>query len=60
VVEKTYNPNGEVKDFVFTGRGWGHGLGMCQTGALGYARAGRDYRSILMHYYTGVQITRLY
>jgi stage II sporulation protein D len=60
VVEKTYDPNGEVKEFVFTGRGWGHGLGMCQTGALGYSKAGSDYRSILTHYYSGVQITRIY
>jgi stage II sporulation protein D len=60
VIDKRYDSNGEVKEFVFTGRGWGHGLGMCQTGALGYAKSGFDYRTILTHYYTGVQLTREY
>ncbi len=43
----------------FTGRGWGHGVGMCQTGAYGMARRGSDYRAILHHYYTGVRIERI-
>jgi len=43
----------------FTGRGWGHGVGMCQTGAYGMARRGNDYRAILHHYYTDVRIERI-
>jgi len=43
----------------FSGRGWGHGVGMCQTGAYGMARRGYDYRTILTHYYTGVAVERL-
>jgi stage II sporulation protein D len=43
-----------------TGRGWGHGSGLCQDGAIGMARAGRGYRQILMHYYSGVSLKRLY
>jgi stage II sporulation protein D len=43
----------------FSGRGWGHGVGMCQTGAYGMARRGAGYRSILTHYYTGVVVERL-
>jgi stage II sporulation protein D len=39
-------------DFVVQGRGWGHGVGMSQYGAYGFAlREGRDHRSILAHYY---------
>ena len=41
-------------DLVVHGRGWGHGVGLSQYGAYGYAlREGRDHRSILAHYYTG-------
>src|SRR4051795_10688873 len=37
--------------FLLDGRGWGHGVGMSQWGAEGYARHGWDYRRILAHYY---------
>src|SRR3954470_17363180 len=42
--------------FLLDGRGWGHGVGMSQWGAEGYARHGYDYRRILAHYYTGTHI----
>ena len=42
--------------FVLAGGGWGHGVGMSQWGAFGQAKAGRDYRSILAHYYRGTEI----
>ena len=42
----------------FLGRGWGHGVGMCQNGAYGLARGGATYVEILKTYYTGVEITR--
>ncbi|MCL2286698.1 MAG: SpoIID/LytB domain-containing protein [Firmicutes bacterium] len=38
------------------GRGWGHGVGMSQQGANSMAQAGYDFRSILLHYYSGVEI----
>ena len=41
---------------VFEGRGLGHGVGMCQHGAMGMARAGKDYRAILKHYYPGTEL----
>ncbi|HET8652531.1 MAG TPA: SpoIID/LytB domain-containing protein [Gaiellaceae bacterium] len=44
--------------FVITGRGWGHGVGMSQWGANGFARRGYDYRRILAHYYRGTTIGR--
>lgn len=41
-------------DVVIDGRGWGHGVGLSQYGAYGFAlREGRDHRFILAHYYTG-------
>lgn len=42
----------------FLGRGWGHGVGLCQNGAYGLARAGMTFENILSHYYTGIQIIR--
>jgi stage II sporulation protein D len=38
------------------GRGWGHGVGMSQHGAHGMAQMGHNFRQILQHYYTGVEI----
>ena len=46
--------------FVLHGRGWGHGVGMCQIGAASMAAQGYDFRSILAHYYVGASLTRLY
>jgi stage II sporulation protein D len=40
------------------GAGWGHGVGLSQYGAFGYARRGFGYRDILTHYYTGARIER--
>lgn len=51
-------PDGRLRGFWFTGRGWGHGLGLCQAGAYGMAAAGADYRQILAHYYPGTEIRR--
>lgn len=49
-----------TKDTMFrlTGTGYGHGLGMSQWGALSLAESGHDYKSILMHYYNGITITK--
>ncbi len=38
------------------GTGYGHGVGMCQCGAMGFAKEGWDYIRILKHYYTGVEV----
>ena len=40
----------------FLGRGWGHGVGLCQNGSYGLARAGMTFDRILEHYYTGIQV----
>ncbi len=44
--------------FCFSGRGWGHGVGLCQEGALARARAGQGYPEILAAYYRGVVLER--
>jgi SpoIID/LytB domain protein len=45
--------------FVFSGAGYGHGVGMCQYGARGMARAGYNYRAILEHYYPGTTVENI-
>ncbi len=40
--------------FTIIGHGWGHGVGMSQWGAYGYAKHGWEYKAILKHYYTGI------
>jgi stage II sporulation protein D len=40
----------------FLGRGWGHGVGLCQNGSYGLARAGRTFDAILTTYYSGITI----
>lgn len=44
--------------YTFNGKGWGHGVGMSQWGAKGLADAGYNYRQIIKHYYTGVEIEK--
>ncbi|HEU0055482.1 MAG TPA: SpoIID/LytB domain-containing protein [Longimicrobium sp.] len=51
---------GRVTEIVAEGGGWGHGIGMCQVGAMGRARAGQDYRTILRTYYPGTEIRDSY
>lgn len=60
VIDRKYDSDGGVAAFVFTGRGWGHGVGMCQVGAYGLARQGMSYEQILKAYYTGIELTRMY
>jgi stage II sporulation protein D len=43
--------------FLIDGRGWGHGIGMSQYGARGYAESGWGYQRILAHYYRGTRLT---
>jgi stage II sporulation protein D len=46
--------------FALDGRGHGHGAGLCQWGAAGLAREGKGYREILLHYYPGTDVLRMY
>lgn len=47
------------KGFAFKGRGYGHGVGMCQDGARGMAEAGKTYKKILSHYFPSSNLTTL-
>ncbi len=49
-----------IESFTFHGRGWGHGVGLCQVGAYGMAKAGLSYESILKTYYQGIEIHKAY
>jgi stage II sporulation protein D len=59
-VELVRDAAGRVTEIVANGGGWGHGIGMCQVGAMGRARDGQNYRTILTTYYPGTEIRRLY
>ena len=48
----------EKNVYIFTGRGLGHGLGLCQYGAMEMARRGYSYREILRHYFPGAEIQK--
>lgn len=50
---------GEITGWKAYGGGWGHGVGMSQTGAVGMAKRGRTYEEILRHYYQGSTLETL-
>jgi stage II sporulation protein D len=53
---KRLRPPGEPAGWLFTGRGFGHGVGLCQVGAYGMGLRGHSYSDILTHYYSGVSL----
>ena len=60
-VIKSNNYAIEMKGYYFDliGRGWGHGVGMCQWGAYRMAKKRYKYTSILEHYYPGAKIAQI-
>ena len=50
--------DGQLDQLTLRGNGYGHGIGMCQWGAIGRARAGQDFRTILRTYYPGTTVGR--
>lgn len=60
VVDKQNVENGVPKQFVLTGAGWGHGVGLCQIGAAVMGERGYNYRQILAHYYHNAKIEKIY
>jgi stage II sporulation protein D len=60
VIDRGYNESGRLIHFNFLGRGWGHGVGMCQVGAYGLAKQGWTSEQILKAYYTGIELSRMY
>jgi stage II sporulation protein D len=55
-VEPTSSADRRLTRLVVTGTGYGHGVGMCQWGAIGRSRAGQDFRTILQTYYPGTTV----
>jgi len=51
--------SGAQRRWIFYGRGWGHGVGMDQSGAYGFALEGWDFERILKHYYRGIELKRV-
>lgn len=60
IIQPKLGTDGHPEYFVFTGGGWGHGVGMAQSGAAGMAATGYSYNEILAHYYRGTQLTKKY
>jgi stage II sporulation protein D len=60
VLELARDKAGSLSSVTFRGAGWGHGVGMCQLGAIGRAEAGQSFEHILAHYYNGATVERLY
>ena len=59
-VEKIMGDDGLPERFVLHGRGWGHGVGLCQIGAAVMGDKGYKYDEILMHYYPNANIENIY
>jgi stage II sporulation protein D len=55
VFEKSVDPDG-MDRYTFYGKGWGHGIGLCQVGAYGMAFRGYTFEQILKRYYAGITI----
>lgn len=60
VVDKYDVTCGVPSRFVLTGAGWGHGVGLCQIGAAVMGEQGYGYDEILLHYYRGAEIRKIY
>lgn len=60
VVEKIGNENGAPQKFVLKGAGWGHGVGLCQIGAAVMGEKGYKFDEILLHYFVGASLEKLY
>lgn len=60
VVDREEVTDGVPRRFVLTGAGWGHGVGLCQIGAAMMGEQGYKYNQILLHYYHGADIKKIY
>jgi stage II sporulation protein D len=59
-VESAASRGDRLSSVVLRGAGYGHGVGMCQWGAIGRARAGQDFRTILSTYFPGTVVEPVY
>ena len=56
VLEEQRDDQGRLESVLFTGKGWGHGIGLCQVGSYGMALRGASHEQILAHYYRGARL----
>jgi len=59
-VRAEWDERGTLRSITLRGAGWGHGVGLCQIGALGMALCGLDYETICRHYYPKSRLARVY
>jgi SpoIID/LytB domain protein len=59
MTEIEYDAKGQPERMIFHGGGWGHGVGLCQSGAMGRAEAGESYEEIIKAYFRGVELSSL-
>lgn len=60
IVKKENVIDGIPQKFILTGAGWGHGVGLCQIGAAVMGEMGYSFDAILIHYFRGAEIKRIY
>ena len=60
LVETEFGDDGTPVEFTFHGTGYGNGAGMCLVGAAAMANKGKNFKSIIDHYYNDVQIKKIY
>jgi stage II sporulation protein D len=60
VIDKSDIVNGVPQHFTLTGAGWGHGVGLCQIGAAVMGEKGYKYNEILLHYFRGAELKKIY
>ena len=59
-VEKEMGSEQTPLSFTLKGAGWGHGVGLCQIGAAVMGEKGYNYKEILLHYFTGATVNKMY
>jgi stage II sporulation protein D len=60
VIDRQQDQDGQTTHFIFTGKGWGHGVGLCQVGAYRMAQKGATCEEILKKYYQGISINKIF
>ncbi len=58
VIDRETDADNRLTHFLFSGKGWGHGVGLCQVGAFRMAQKGALYADILKKYYAGIQLEK--
>jgi len=60
IIETNSKYNNDDYDFTLKGAGWGHGVGLCQIGALGMSLSGKNTEEIISHYYQQTNMKDIY